>query len=54
MGQMMIDKNDLVALVELLNRIPMSMAEKLWTQTLIRKLESLLVVNRSEGGGGTK
>jgi len=44
----MLDKNDLVALIELLNRAPMSVAEKLWTQTLIHKLESLLVISRNE------
>lgn len=36
----MIQQNDLVALVELLNRAPKSPAEALWAQGFIQELES--------------
>lgn len=44
----MIEQKNLAALVNLLNRTPMTLAETLWAQMFIKKLESLLAVNRSE------
>ena len=36
-------KDELIALVELLNRTPMTMAEKLFVQALVNKLEQALI-----------
>jgi len=37
-------KQDLIALVELMNRCPMSAAERLWVQEMVRRIQAMIAV----------
>ena len=47
----MLNEQELVALVQLLNRCPMSSAELLWTQALISKLRQGAVAQQQNREG---
>ena len=48
----MLNEQELVALVQLLNRCPMSSAELLWTQALISKLRQGAVAQQQQNREG--